>query len=82
MIGIAYIALLSDKNTEVAAFRTLLQELDLHDIIVTVDVIQCKKNFELAETVGAILSESPRAGAAVMRIVYSRNLNTRLPIIC
>jgi hypothetical protein len=40
---IAHIALLSDKNTEVAAFRTLLQELDLHDIIVTVDAIQCKK---------------------------------------
>jgi hypothetical protein len=40
---VAHVALTSDKDSEIPAFETLLQELDLRDVIVTVDALQCKK---------------------------------------
>jgi hypothetical protein len=40
---VAHITLSSDKESEIPAFQALLQELDLHDFIVTVDAVQCQK---------------------------------------
>jgi hypothetical protein len=43
VLVVAHIALSSDKDSEIAAFQTLLGELDLQGVLVTVDAIQCQK---------------------------------------
>jgi hypothetical protein len=40
---VAHLALSSSKNSEITAFQALLQELDLQDILVSVDALQCQK---------------------------------------
>jgi hypothetical protein len=40
---VAHIALSSDKESEIKALQMLLQELDMHGVLVTVDAIQCQK---------------------------------------
>jgi hypothetical protein len=47
-IVLAHIPLNTEKEHEIQLFEKLLQDLNLHDKIVTADALHCKKNFRIS----------------------------------
>jgi hypothetical protein len=47
-IVLAHIPLSTEKDHEIPSFEKLLQDLNLHDKIVTADALHCQKNFRIS----------------------------------